>query len=109
MPHSQPFAAARQIACRIRTYVITLDRLYPFRCACVVDLRFFPRCIQFVAHSGGCLIEAGQEPWTTPMEQKRSGSGLFELPEFGTHKCIEFIINISPIKESDYIAMNVTL
>ena len=30
LPHTQPFAAARQIACRIRTYGITLVRLYAF-------------------------------------------------------------------------------
>ena len=31
LPHTQPFAAARQIACRIRTYGITLVRLHAFR------------------------------------------------------------------------------
>ena len=30
LPHTQPFAAARQIACRIRTYGITLVRLHAF-------------------------------------------------------------------------------
>ena len=30
LPHTQPFAAARQIACRIRTYGITLVRLHGF-------------------------------------------------------------------------------
>ena len=30
LPHPQPFAAARQIACRIRTYGITLVRLHAF-------------------------------------------------------------------------------
>ena len=29
-PHTQPFAAVRQIACRIRTYGITLVRLHAF-------------------------------------------------------------------------------
>ena len=33
----------------------------------------------------GCLIEAGPEPCTNPKEQERFGSGLFELPELGTH------------------------
>ena len=32
LPHTQPFAAARQIACRIRTYGITLVRLHAFPC-----------------------------------------------------------------------------
>ena len=30
LPHTQPFTAARQIACRIRTYGITLVRLHAF-------------------------------------------------------------------------------
>ena len=30
LPHTQPFAAVRQIACRIRTYGITLVRLHAF-------------------------------------------------------------------------------
>ena len=32
LPHTQPFAAARQISCRIRTYVINLARLHAFPC-----------------------------------------------------------------------------